>query len=265
MIMPVDFGGVPCDYDGIKEVLKAKNREDIIILCDSAHSFGGKYKGEVVGGQCDFHTFSFHAVKNITTSEGGAITYNEDVIIGKKDLYRELKITSLQGQTKDALSKTKAGAWEYDIITDGLKCNMTDISAAIGLVQLKRYPDMLGKRKKIFNVYTSLLKNYDWAIVPFEKDDLGTETSYHLYPLRIRGFKEDKRNKLIEKLAKKGIATNVHFKPLPLFTLYKNLGYKIEDYPNAFSQYENEISLPIYSSLSVEDAYYVAEELIKSI
>lgn len=265
MIMPVDFGGVPCDYDGIKEVLKAKNREDIIILCDSAHSFGGKYKGEVVGGQCDFHTFSFHAVKNLTTSEGGAITYNENVILGKKDLYREFKITSLQGQTKDALSKTKAGAWEYDIITDGLKCNMTDISAAIGLVQLKRYPDMLGRRKKIFKVYTSLLKSYDWAIVPFEKDDLGTETSYHLYPLRIRGFKEEKRNKLIEKLAKKGIATNVHFKPLPLFTLYKNLGYKIEDYPNAFSQYENEISLPIYSSLSIEDACYVGEELIKSI
>lgn len=265
MIMPVDFGGVPCDYDGIKEVLKAKNREDIIILCDSAHSFGGKYKGEVVGSQCDFHTFSFHAVKNLTTSEGGAITYNENVILGKKDLYREFKITSLQGQTKDALSKTKAGAWEYDIITDGLKCNMTDISAAIGLVQLKRYPDMLEKRKKIFNVYTGLLKSYDWAIVPFEKNNLGTETSYHLYSLRIRGFKEEKRNKLIEKLAKKGIATNVHFKPLPLFTLYKNLGYKIEDYPNAFSQYENEISLPIYSSLSIEDAYYVGEELIKEV
>lgn len=265
LIMPVDFGGVPCDYDGIKEVLKAKKREDIIILCDSAHSFGGKYKGKIVGSQCDFHVFSFHAVKNLTTSEGGAITYNDGKLIGKRDLYREFKITSLQGQTKDALSKIKAGAWEYDIITDGLKCNMTDINAAIGLVQLRRYPDMLEKRKKIFDIYTSLLKNYDWAIVPFDKDYSGTETSYHLYPLRVRGFKEEKRNKLIEKLAEKGIPTNVHFKPLPLFTLYKRLGYRIEDYPNAFLQYENEISLPIYSSLSLEDAYYVGVGIIEGV
>lgn len=263
IIMPVDYAGIPCDYDGIKQVLKSKNREDIIVLCDSAHSFGAKYKGEVVGSQCDFHTFSFHAVKNLSTAEGGAITYNNNNILQKEDLYREFKITSLQGQTKDAFTKTKAGAWEYDIITDGLKCNMTDINAAMGLVQIKRYSDMLNKRREIYNAYTDSLKDQEWAIIPFDKDENGTESSYHLYPLRIRDFKESQRNKLIEKLAEMGIATNVHFKPLPLFTLYKNIGYRIEDYPNAFNQYENEISLPIYSKLSIDDVHYITENIKK--
>ena len=262
-IMPVDFAGVPCDFDAIKKVLKDKNREDIIIICDSAHSFGAKYKGKIVGSQCDFHAFSFHAVKNFTTSEGGAITFNNNNLKGQEDLFRNFKITSLHGQSKSAIEKTKPGAWEYDIITDGYKCNMTDITAAIGRVQLTRYPEMLVRRKAIFDVYTSVLKNEDFAIIPFTKDDNGTESSYHLYPLRIKGFNEEKRNLLITKLAEKGIATNVHFKPLPMFTLYKNLGYKIEDYPNAYAQYENEISLPVYSTLSLEDAEYVAKEVVK--
>ncbi|MEG1150464.1 MAG: DegT/DnrJ/EryC1/StrS aminotransferase family protein [Bacilli bacterium] len=262
-IMPVDFAGVPCDFDAIKKVLRDINREDIIIICDSAHSFGSKYKGQRVGSQCDFHTFSFHAVKNFTTAEGGAITFNDNNLNGQEDLFKNFKITSLHGQSKSALEKTKPGAWEYDIITDGYKCNMTDITAAIGRVQLTRYPEMLVRRKEIFDIYTNVFKNEDFAIIPFTKDENGTESSYHIYPLRIKGFTEVQRNTLITKLAEKGISTNVHFKPLPMFTLYKNLGYKIEDYPNAYAQYINEISLPVYSTLALEDAEYVAKEVVK--
>lgn len=262
-IYTVDFAGVPVDYDAVKSVLKAKGREDILLVSDSAHSFGASYKGQKVGGQFDFHCFSFHAVKNLTTSEGGALTYNNNNFRGAEDLYKTIKFTSLHGQSKDALSKMKAGAWKYDIITDGFKCNMTDILAAVGVEQLKRYDDMLKIREGIFDLYTEKLKNKDWAILPFKKDDEGTETSYHLYPLRIKGFNEDRRNMLIQELAEMGIATNVHFTPLPMFTLYKGLGYNIEDYPNAFAQYENEISLPVYSTLSLEDAERVVDEVIK--
>lgn len=261
-IITVDFAGVPVDYDSIREVLKAKNREDIIFISDSAHSFGAKYKGEKVGGQADFHVFSFHAVKNLTTSEGGAVTFNN--YFGRNDLKKELKITSLHGQTKDAMSKMKAGAWKYDIIIDGFKCNMTDINAAIGLSQLSRYDSMLKKREVIFQTYNKALCDKEWAILPFEKDEI-KETSYHLYPLRIKGFSEEMRDELIQNLGNKGIATNVHYMPLPLFTLYKNLGYNIKDYPNAYKQYVNEISLPVYSTLTTEDAEYVVEQLIKSI
>lgn len=159
----------------------------------------------------------------------------------------------------------KAGAWEYDIITDGFKCNMTDINAAIGRAQLSRYEGMLKYRKEIFDTYTRILEKEDFAIIPDTEFEDGTESSYHIYPLRIKGFNEEKRNLLIQRLGEKGISTNVHFKPLPMFTLYKNLGYKIEDYPNAYAQYENEISLPVYSTLALEDAKYVAEELIKEV
>lgn len=263
-IMTVDFAGVPVDYDAVKEVIKAKNREDIVLISDSAHSFGAVYKGEKVGGQFDFHVFSFHAVKNLTTAEGGAITYNDNHFANKEDLYKEFKYTSLQGQTKDALSKMKAGAWKYDILTDGFKCNMTDIMAAIGLVQLERYEDMVAKRKALHGVYDKVLKNKEWAILPFSKEN-NTETCYHLYPLRIKGFNEEQRNKVIEMMAEKDIGTNVHFMPLPMLTLYKNLGYKLEDYPNAYAQYANEITLPLYSILTLEDAEYVAEELIRCV
>nr|WP_272509054.1 DegT/DnrJ/EryC1/StrS aminotransferase family protein [Clostridium ganghwense] len=261
-IITVDFAGVPVDYDSIREVLKAKNREDIIFISDSAHSFGAKYKGERVGGQADFHVFSFHAVKNLTTSEGGAVTFNN--YFGRDDLKKELKITSLHGQSKDALSKMKAGAWKYDIVTDGFKCNMTDINAAIGLSQLSRYDVMLKNRKAIFDTYNKALCDKEWAILPFKSDE-NKETSYHLYPLRIKRFSEEMRDKLIQNLANKGIATNVHYMPLPMFTLYKNLGYNIKDYPNAYKQYVNEISLPIYSTLTLEDAEYVVKELVKSV
>lgn len=261
-IFTVDFAGVPVDYDAVKEVVKAKGREDILLISDSAHSFGASYKGKKVGSQFDFHAFSFHAVKNLTTSEGGALTFNNNNLFGKEDLIKEMTVTALHGQSKDALSKMKAGAWKYDILTDGFKCNMSDIHAALGLAQLSRYEDMLKKRKAIFDLYTKALSERDWAITPFKKDDT-KETSYHLYPLRIKGFTEEQRGRLIQMLAEEGIATNVHFIPLPLFTFYKSLGYSIKDYPNAYAQYANEISLPLYSTLSLEDAQYVVDEVIK--
>lgn len=264
-IMPVDIAGVPFDYDALKKLLKDLGREDIIILCDSAHSFGAKYKGQPVGSQCDFHSFSFHAVKNLTTGEGGALTFNDNHFGGYENLLQYMRFTAMHGQSKDALSKMKAGAWEYDIINDGLKCNLTDIGAAIGNVQLTRYEKMLERRREIFKVYNDVLSKEDFSIIPFTKDDNGTETSYHLYLYRVKGFDEAKRNKAIQMLAERGIATNVHYKPLPMLTLYKNLGYDIKDYPNAYAQYENEITLPVYSTLALEDAKYVAEEVVKVI
>lgn len=263
-IYTVDFAGVPVDYDAIREMLKEKGREDIVLVSDSAHSLGAIYKGKKVGSQMDFHVFSFHAVKNLTTAEGGGITFDNNNFKGREDLLKDFKLESLHGQSKDALSKMKAGAWEYDIVTDGHKCNMTDMGAAIGLVQLTRYEDMLRKREAIFDTYTKVLAEKDWAIIPFKKDEI-RETSYHLYPLRIKGFNEKQRSEVIKILAEKDIATNVHFKPLPMFTLYKNLGYKIEDYPNAYAQFCNEISLPVYSTLTLEDAEYVAKELVKAV
>lgn len=261
-IITVDVGGVPVDYDAIKAVLKEKNREDIIFISDSAHSFGATYKGNKVGAQADFHVYSFHAVKNLITSEGGAICFNNNNFKGKEDLKKEFKIESLHGQSKDALSKMRAGAWKYDIITDGFKCNMTDINAAIGLAQLERYEGMLTKRRAIFDVYTKALEAKQWAIIPFTKDE-NRETSYHLYTLRLKGFNEKQRDELIQKLADIGIATNVHYMPLPMFTLYKNLGYSIENYPNAYNQYANQITLPVYSKLQLEDAEYVVEQVVK--
>jgi dTDP-4-amino-4,6-dideoxygalactose transaminase len=264
-IIPVDIAGYPFDYDALKKVLKDMKREDIMIICDSAHSFGAKYKGEPVGSQADFHSFSFHAVKNLTTGEGGAVTFNDNHFGGHDDLLKYMRFTAMHGQSKDALSKLKAGAWEYDIINDGLKCNLTDIGAAIGVVQLKRYEGMLEKRRQIFKTYSDILGKEDFSIIPVTKDDNGTETSYHLYLYRVKGFNEEKRNTAIQKLAEMGIATNVHYKPLPMMTLYKNLGYDIKDYPNAYEQYENEITLPVYTTLSLEDAAYIAEETVKVI
>lgn len=263
-IIPVDFAGVPVDYDAIRAVLKDLGREDIALIVDSAHSFGATYKGKKVGSQADFHVFSFHAVKNFTTAEGGAILFNDNHFAGKEDLYHEFKVTSLGGQTKDALTKMKAGAWRYDIVTDGMKCNLTDIQAAIGLAQLERFDGMIEKRKAIVNIYNAALSKYDWAEIPFSKDEKA-ETCYHLYPLRIKGFTEAERNEAIQTMADKEIATNVHFMPLPMFTYYKSLGYSIEDYPNAYNQYVNEITVPLYSLLSEEDAKYVVSELIKTV
>ncbi|TCL76432.1 dTDP-4-amino-4,6-dideoxygalactose transaminase [Hydrogenispora ethanolica] len=261
LISTVDFGGVPMDYDAVRAVVRAKGREDIILLSDSAHSFGASYQGAKVGGQFDFHVFSFHAVKNLTTAEGGAITFRDNHFRGKADLYQELKVTALHGQTKDAMSKMKAGAWKYDIVTDGYKCNMTDIMAAIGLGQLERFDAMVAKRRALFELYSETLLTKEWAKLPFRAAG-GTETCYHLYPLRITGFSEEQRDRLIQLLAEEGIATNVHFVPLPMFSFYQGLGYSIADYPNAYQQYANEITLPLYSTLATEDAEYVADRLI---
>ncbi len=261
LISTVDFAGVPVDYDAIRAVLKAKGREDILLLADSAHSFGATYRGQKVGGQFDFHVFSFHAVKNLTTAEGGSITFRDNHFRGKADLRTELKVTALHGQTKDALSKMKAGAWKYDIVTDGFKCNMTDIMAAIGLTQLERFEAMLAKRRAIFELYSDSLLTREWARLPFKAEG-DTETCYHLYPLRIDGFSEEQRDNLIQLLAEEGIATNVHFIPLPMFSFYRKLGYSIDDYPNAYRQYANEITLPLYSTLALEDAEYVISRLI---
>jgi len=263
-ILTVDIAGVPVNYDSIRAVLKDKNREDITLISDSAHSFGATYMGQKVGGQMDFHVFSFHAIKNLTTAEGGAITYNDNSFHGKEDLYKEFKYTSLHGQNKDAFSKIQAGAWKYDILTDGFKCNMTDIMAAIGRVQLRRYEEMLRKRAELHRVYCNILGRKEWAILPFDKNG-EAETCYHLYTLRLKDFSEEQRDRVIQMMGEKDIATNVHFMPLPMFTLYRNLGYRLEDYPNAHDQYVNEISLPLYSKLSVNDAEYVAEELIECI
>lgn len=263
-IMTVDIAGLPVDYDEIRKILKAKNREDIVLISDSAHSFGATYKGQKVGGQMDFHVFSFHAIKNLTTAEGGAITYNENGFHGKQDLYKEFKYTSLHGQNKDAFAKMQAGAWKYDILTDGFKCNMTDIMAAIGRVQLQRYDEMLRKRAELHKVYNTILGTREWAILPMDKSH-EVETCYHLYTLRLKDFREEQRDAIIRMMGEKEIATNVHFMPLPMFTLYKNLGYRLEDYPNAYAQYANEISLPLYSKLSVQDAGYVAETLIECV
>jgi dTDP-4-amino-4,6-dideoxygalactose transaminase len=263
-IMTVDIAGVPVDYDAVKAVLKAKNREDITLISDSAHSFGALYKGQKVGGQMDFHVFSFHAIKNLTTAEGGAITYNNNHFHGKEDLYKEFRYTSLHGQNKDAFSKMQAGAWKYDILTDGFKCNMTDIMAAIGRVQLQRYDELLRKREELHEVYSRVLGPKEWAILPFQKND-EVKTCYHLYTLRLKNFSEEQRDRVIQKMGEKDIATNVHFMPLPMFTLYRNLGYRVENYPNAYAQYANEISLPLYTKLTVDEAEYVAEELIKCI
>jgi dTDP-4-amino-4,6-dideoxygalactose transaminase len=263
-IITVDFAGVPVDYNAIKEVIKVKKRDDIILISDSAHSFGARYQGKRVGDQLHFHVFSFHAVKNLATAEGGAITFADNHPFGKEDLARELKITALHGQSKDAFAKMKAGGWKYDILTDGFKCNMPDTLAAIGLGQLERYDGMVEKRKRVFNLYSEVLSAKEWAILPFQTEK-GTETSYHLYPLRIRGFSETQRDRVIQQMAESGIATNVHFIPLPMFSLYKSLGYSIRDYPNAYQQYANEITLPLYSKLSLKEARYVVTQLIKCV
>jgi len=267
VIMPVDFGGVPERFDEIKEICKKLGREDIVILADSAHSFGSKYKNSPIGSQADFHCFSFHAVKNLTTAEGGATVFNKKNLktglIIDDQFHKKMKIYALHGQSKDAMAKLKPGAWEYDIITDGFKCNMTDIMASLGIAQLERFDSMIEKRRKIHKIYIDTLAKYDWAILPFYEDNEGTESNFHLFPLRIKGFSLEQRNQLISKMAEEGIATNVHFIPLPMFSFYKFIGYKIEDYPAAFEQFKNEISLPIYSTLKENDARFVVCELVK--
>ena len=272
-IIPVDLAGIMCDYDKIFEVVESKQHlfqaknelqkaiGRVVILADAAHAFGATRKGKVCGEVADFTSFSFHAVKNLTTAEGGAVVWKTIDGIDNEWIYKQYQLLSLHGQTKDALSKTKPGAWEYDIVSPAYKCNMTDIMAAIGLVQLKRYPELLKRRKEIIERYNQGLKNSNIEVL--NHYDSEHQSSGHLYLTRINGATLEQRNRIIEKMAERGIATNVHYKPLPLLTAYKNMGFDIKDYPNAHKMYENEVTLPLHTGLSDEDVEYVIKCYIK--
>lgn len=269
VIIPVDLAGIPCDYDRIFEIVERKKSlfkpandyqkafGRVIILADTAHAFGATRKGRPVGSIADFSAFSFHAVKNFTTAEGGALTWRTVEGVSDDEIYSKLQLLSLHGQNKDALAKTKLGAWEYDIIGTWYKCNMTDVAAAMGLAQMKRYPDMLARRKEI-------IKKYDAAFRPLGVKTLdhytdGHSSSGHLYITRVPGVTLEQRNEIIIKMAERGVACNVHYKPLPMHTAYKKLGFDIKDYPNAYRNFENEITLPLHTCLTDDEVNYVIE------
>ncbi len=273
VIIPVDLGGVMCDYDRLYQIVEAKKHlfhpkkdslqekfDRVILLADSAHALGAKYHGKPAGSVADFTTFSFHAVKNFTTAEGGAVTWLPINGVDDEWLYRQFMLLILHGQNKDALAKTKAGAWEYDIVAPYFKANLTDIHAAIGLGQLERYPSMLERRHEIIKRYDEICK--ELAVRPLNHFKENCYSSGHLYLLRIDGYGEEERNQLIQKMAEVGIACNVHYKPLPMMTAYKNLGFNIEDFPNAYNQYKNEVTLPLHTMLSDEEVEYITSNLV---
>lgn len=274
-IIPVDLAGVPCDYNKIFEIVERKKNifkpsneiqtalGRVAVMADTAHAFGAKWHGKMIGSIADFSSFSFHAVKNLTTAEGGALTWRTIPGISNEDIYKKLQLLSLHGQSKDALAKTKLGAWEYDVIGTYYKCNMTDVVAAIGLKQFKRYPDMLKRRKEIIEKYDSELKPLGVETLDHYSDEW--ESSGHLYLTRIPGITIEQRNEIIVKMAEYGIACNVHYKPLPMHTAYKSLGFDIVDYPNAYAHFANEITLPLHTCLTDEDVRYVIENYINAI
>lgn len=272
-IIPVDLAGIPCDYDRIFEIVDRKRSVfkpsgnlqkrlgRIAVMADTAHAFGASRHGTAVGSIADFSAFSFHAVKNLTTAEGGALTWNTIPGVDDEELYRQLQLLSLHGQSKDALAKSQLGSWEYDIVGPWYKCNMTDIMAAIGLAQMKRYPDLLHKRKEI-------IARYDCALKPLGIEVLshytGThQSSGHLYITRAPGITSAQRNEIITKMAERGVSCNVHYKPLPMHTAYKNMGFDISDFPNAYAHFANEITLPLHTCLSDEDVEYVIHHYIE--
>ena len=269
-IIPVDLAGIPCDYDRIFDIVERKkhlfkpNNEiqsalgRVAVMADTAHAFGAKWRGKMIGSVADFSSFSFHAVKNLTTAEGGALTWRTIPGISNDDIYRKLQLLSLHGQSKDALAKTKLGAWEYDIIGTWYKCNMTDVAAAIGLKQFERYPEMLSRRKEIIEKYDDALKPIGVEVLDHYNEH--HESSGHLYITRVPNVTLEQRNDIITKMAERGVACNVHYKPLPMHTAYKNLGFDIADYPNAYKHFENEISLPLHTCLTDEDVAYVIEQ-----
>ena len=268
-IIPVDLGGIPCDYDRIfaivekkKHLFKATSAVQeavgrVAICADAAHAFGASWHGKMVGSIADFSSFSFHAVKNLTTAEGGALTWNIPGI-DDEELYHQAQLYSLHGQSKDALAKTQLGAWEYDIVGPWYKCNMTDIMAAIGLAQLSRYEGILERRKEIISRYDEAFKKLGVQVLPHYTDE--HQSSGHLYITRVPGIGLEERQEIIVKMAEAGIATNVHYKPLPMMTAYKNLGFDIKDYPNAYKQFKNEITLPLHTKLTDEEVEYVIEK-----
>lgn len=268
-IIPVDLAGIPCDYDKIFSIVKRQKDKffprnnlqkaigRVVVIADGAHAFGAEYHGQKIGTVADFTSFSFHAVKNFTTAEGGAALWKSIEGISDEDIYEKYQLLSLHGQNKDALAKTKLGAWEYDIKGTYFKCNMTDVLAAIGLMQMERYPDMLARRRKIIEMYNNGLKDLPVKVLSHYTENYNS--SGHLYLVRLIGKSIDFRNKLIEKMAELGVATNVHYKPLPMHTAYKAMGFNIMDYPNAYEMYENEITLPLHTKLTDEDIAYVLD------
>ncbi len=275
-IIPVDIGGWPCDYDKIKEVLSdpdikklfnpqspnQKKLGRILILADSAHSIGATYKGKSIGSLADVSIFSLHSVKNITTGEGGAICLNLPDIFSHKEEYKFLKALSINGQTKSAFEKNQVGGWRYDIIAQGLKVNMPDICASVGLAQIRKYKSvLLPERKSIFKFYIHEFSKFPWAVLPLGETDERT-SSFHLFLLRIKDITEEQRDAIIQQISSNGIGVNVHYIPMPMLTLFKNLGYKMQDYPNTYKLYANEISLPIYNGLTIEQLNVVVEAVI---
>lgn len=269
-IIAVDIAGFPCDYDAIYKVIE-ENRSSfsanndlqkqlgrILLISDAAHSFGATMEGKVSGALADISCFSFHAVKNLTTAEGGAICFNLPETYNHDEIYRLFNTLILHGQSKDALAKTQKGNWRYDVEEPGFKCNMTDIQSAIGLVELERYEENLNRRKEIFERYTDALSQFDWAITPKFIDDR-RETCYHLYLLRIKGATEPQRDEIMQYIFDQDVSVNVHFQPLPILTAYKKRGFKMEDYPETWNKYSNEISLPVYFNLTNEQVDMVIE------
>ncbi|TQS71171.1 DegT/DnrJ/EryC1/StrS family aminotransferase [Ornithinibacillus gellani] len=275
VIIPVDLGGKMCDYDTIFKIVKKKRElfnpnndlqkyfNRLIVMADSAHAFGAQRNGKRCGQVADFTCFSFHAVKNLTTAEGGAVVWSNKEEFDDNWLYNQYMLFSLHGQSRDALSKSQKGAWEYDILYPAYKCNMTDIMASIGLVQLKRYNSLLARRREIIEMYDEVIKSLGLeSLKHFGKD---YSSSGHLYLTRIPGLSEKDRNKVIDKMASFGISCNVHYKPLPMFTAYKNMGFDIKDYPNAYNQYANQLTLPLHTLLSDGDVNYICSKLNKSL
>ncbi len=269
-IIPVDLAGIPCNYDRLFEIVERKKAlfrpaNDIqralgrIAICaDAAHAFGASWHGQMVGSIADFSSFSFHAVKNFTTAEGGALSWRTIHGIDNEALYHQVQLLSLHGQSKDALAKTQLGAWEYDIVGPWYKCNMTDIMAALGLVQMKRYPALLARRKEIIDRYDAAFKPLGVEVLRHYTDEY--TSSGHLYLTRIPNASLEERQEIIVKMAERGIATNVHYKPLPMMTAYKNLGFDIADFPNAYAHFANEITLPLHTRLTDEEINYIIEQ-----
>ncbi|MCM1152319.1 MAG: DegT/DnrJ/EryC1/StrS family aminotransferase [Muribaculum sp.] len=273
VIMPVDLAGMICDYDRVFKVVEEKrplfrpestlqslfNR--IVVIADAAHAFGSEKDGKRSGQFADFTSFSFHAVKNLTTAEGGALTWKSRPDMDNECIYNRLQLLSLHGQNKDALAKTKLGSWEYDIIGPWYKCNMTDIMAGIGQAQLRRYPGMLKRRNELIMRYNKALEGFDVKVLPHYEG--AYHSNGHLYLVRLSGLSEQQRNAVIEAMTHRGVATNVHFKPLPMMTAYRNIGYDIKDFPNAYAQYSNCMTLPLYTRLSDEDVDYILENYVE--
>jgi dTDP-4-amino-4,6-dideoxygalactose transaminase len=278
-IVAVDFAGWPCDYDGIYNIVNDKEIKKkfrpasdaqhqlgrIMVMDDAAHALGATYKNKPIGSCADITVFSLHAVKNITSAEGGIIAINLPAPFNNEEVYNILRVWSLNGQTKDAFTKTKAGAWQYDVIYPGFKMNMPDVLAAVALSQIKKYENLLLiERKRVFDFYNNIFSKYDWAICPPYQQS-GCVSSYHLYPLRIKYATEEERNKIIEGISGRSVAVNVHFTPLPMLTVFKQAGYKIEEYPSSYNLYSNEISLPIYPQLTNDQCKTVTEAVIESV